>query len=72
LTCLLPFLSIVISVLINTHQIEENEMGEACGTYGGNRNTYRVVVRKLERKRLLGRPSREWEQNIKNYLKEIG
>jgi hypothetical protein len=61
LTRLLPFLSIAISDLINTHQIEENEMGGTCGTYGENRNAYRVVIRKLEGKRPLGRPSREWE-----------
>jgi len=47
-------------------------MGGACGTYEENRNAYRVVIRKLEGKRPLGRPSREWEQNIKNRLKEIG
>jgi hypothetical protein len=45
-------------------------MGGACGTYGENRNSYRVVVNKPEGKRPLGRPSREWEQNIKHYLKE--
>jgi hypothetical protein len=72
LTRLLPFLSLAISVLINTHHIKENEMGGACGTYGENRNAFRVVVRNPEGKRPLGRPSREWEQNIKNYLKEIG
>ena len=72
MTRLLPFLSLVISVLINTHQIKENEMGGTCGTCGENRNACRVVVRKPEGKRPFGRPSREWEQNIKNYLKEIG
>jgi hypothetical protein len=72
LTSLLPFISIAIPVLINTHKIKENEMDRACGTYGENRNAYRVVVRKSEGKSPLGRPSREWEQNIKKYLKETG
>jgi hypothetical protein len=50
---LLPFLPIDSSVLTNTHQIKENEMGGACGTYRENRNAYRVVVRKPEGKRPL-------------------
>jgi hypothetical protein len=54
------------------HQIKKNEMSGACSTYGENRNGYRVVVRKPEGKRPLGRPSSEWEQNIKKFLKEIG
>ena len=36
------------------------------------RGEYRVLVRKLEGKRLLGRPRRGWEDNIKMYLQEVG
>jgi hypothetical protein len=31
--------------------IKVDEMGEGCGTYGGDKNAYRVVLGKLERKR---------------------
>ena len=33
---------------------------------------YRVLVRKPEGKRPLGRPRRRWEDNIKMYLQEVG
>jgi hypothetical protein len=36
-----------------------------CGWCGGNKNTYGVLVRKLEGKRPLGRPRCTWEDNVK-------
>jgi hypothetical protein len=36
------------------------------------RGVYRVLVRRLEGKRSLGRPRRRWEDNIKMDLGEIG
>jgi len=36
------------------------------------RGVYRVLVRKLERKRPLGRPRRRWEDNMKMDLQEVG
>ena len=36
------------------------------------RNAYRVLVGKPEGKRLLGRPRRRWEDNIKMDLREVG
>jgi hypothetical protein len=36
------------------------------------RNAYRVLVGKQGGRRLLGRPRRRWEDNIKIYLREIG
>jgi hypothetical protein len=36
------------------------------------RSVYRVLVRRLEEKRPLGRPRRRWESNIKMDLWEIG
>jgi len=47
-------------------------MGGACGTYGEGRGVYRVLVRKPEGKRPLGRPRRRWEDNIKMDLQEVG
>jgi hypothetical protein len=39
---------------------------------GGGRGVHRVLVGKPEGKRLLGRPRRRWEGNIKMYLQEVG
>ena len=36
------------------------------------RNAYRVLVGKHEGNRLLGRPRRRWEDNIKMDLREVG
>jgi hypothetical protein len=47
-------------------------MGGACGTYGEGRGVYRVLVRKPEGKRPLGRPRRRWEDNIRMDLQEVG
>ena len=47
------------------------EMGEARSTYKERRAVYRVLVRKPEGKRPLGRPRRRWEDNIKMQLQEV-
>jgi hypothetical protein len=39
---------------------------------GENKNAYRILVRKPEGKRQLGRPRRRWVDNIKMDLREIG
>jgi hypothetical protein len=39
---------------------------------GEERGAYRVLVRRPEGKRPLGRPRRRWEDNIKLELREIG
>jgi len=41
--------------------MEKNEMGGACGAYGGRRGVYRDLVGKPEVKRPLRRPRRRWE-----------
>jgi hypothetical protein len=38
----------------------------------GTRGEYRVLMGKPEGKRLLGRPSRRWEDNITKDLQEVG
>jgi hypothetical protein len=38
---------------------------------GEERGVYNVLVRKPEGKRLLGRPRRRWEDNIKMDLQEV-
>jgi hypothetical protein len=47
-------------------------MGWAFGAYGEGRGVYRVLVRKPEGKRPLGRPRHRWEDNIKRDLQEVG
>ena len=39
---------------------------------GEKRGVYRVLVRKPEGKRQLGKPRRRWEENIKLNLQEVG
>jgi hypothetical protein len=40
--------------------------------FGDNRYAYTVVVGKPEGKKLLGKPRRRWQDNVKNYLRDIG
>ena len=48
-------------------------MGGTCSAHGGDRKgVYRVLVRKPEGKRPLGKPRRRWENNIKMDLQEVG
>jgi hypothetical protein len=50
------------------YQIEKNEMGEACSTHWRDHNSYNIWVGKPERRRLLGRAWRRWEDNILKLL----
>jgi hypothetical protein len=47
-------------------------MGEPCSTNGEKRNPYRLLVRKPEGKRPLGRPRRRWVDNIRMDIGEVG
>jgi len=53
-------------------KIEKNEIGRACGAYGGGEGAYRVLVGKPEGKRPLGRPRRRWVDNIRLDHQEVG
>jgi hypothetical protein len=44
----------------------------ACSTNGEKVNAYRILVRKPEGKRPLGRRRRRWVYNIKMDLREMG
>ena len=50
-------------------QIEKNEMGEACSTYGREQRCIQCFG---EGKRPLGRTRRRWEGNIKMDLQVVG
>jgi hypothetical protein len=54
------------------YQIEKNEMGVVCSTYGECRGVYRVLVGKPEGKRPMGRHRIRLEDNIMMYLQEVG
>jgi hypothetical protein len=47
-------------------------MGRAYSTQGEKRNAYRILMRKPEGKRPVGKPRRRWEDNVKMDLREIG
>ena len=47
-------------------------MDGACGIYGDIRGAYRVLVRRPEGKRPLGRHRRRWKNNIIMDLKDVG
>ena len=47
-------------------------MGGACSGFGEGKDVYRVLVGKPEGRRLLRRPRRRWEDNIKMDLQEAG
>jgi hypothetical protein len=49
-------------------------MGGTCGTHGEGEGkcVYRILVRRSEGKRPLGRPRRKWDNNIKRGFREIG
>jgi hypothetical protein len=46
-------------------QIKEDEMSSAGSTNGAKRNAYRILERKSEGKRSLGKQGRRWMDNIK-------
>jgi hypothetical protein len=47
-------------------------MGKSCSTHRAKRDAYRILVGKLEGKRLLIRPRHGWVDNIKMDLRETG
>jgi hypothetical protein len=46
-------------------------MGRICSTNGAKTNAYRVLVRKPEGRRPLGRPRLRWVDNIKVDFREM-
>jgi len=52
--------------------MEKNEMGGACGEYGGGERRIQGFGGKPEGKKPLGRPRCRWEDNIKMHLQEMG
>jgi hypothetical protein len=63
---------VLLTQYCSVDKIEKNEMGERVARIWEKRGVYRVLVEKPEERRLLGRPRRRWEDNIKMDLKEAG
>jgi len=47
-------------------------MGGACSTYWRRGSVHRVLVGNTERKRPLGRPRHQWNENIKSDIQVVG
>jgi hypothetical protein len=58
-------------LIFSGDQIEKNEMGVACSTYGERRVVYRVLVEKPEGKRARGRHRHRWEDNVMLDIEEV-
>jgi hypothetical protein len=57
----------------NRRQLQNEELHNLCSLLKSReRNTHKILIIKLERRRPLRRASLRWEANIKMYLKEIG
>ena len=63
--------SVLLTKCYSGDQIEKNEVGGACSTYGEKRGVYGVLVGKPEGKRPLGRPRHRWKNNIETVLSEV-
>jgi len=58
--------------ILRKKKIEMNEMGVSCNTFLRERSSvYRVLVRKPEEMRPLGKPRHRWENNIKMDIQEV-
>jgi len=55
---------ILLTKYYSGDQIERNEIGGACGTFGGEESCVQGSVGKPEGKRPHGRLRRRWEDNI--------
>jgi hypothetical protein len=51
--------------------VKDDEMGLAYSTNGGEKEAYRLMTRKLERKRPLGSLRHRWVDNTRMDLGEI-
>jgi len=47
-------------------------VGGACRAFGEKKWVYRVLMKKPQGKKPLGRPRRRWEDNIKMDLPKVG
>jgi hypothetical protein len=55
----------------SNNELNEDDLGRVCGTHEEKRNVYRILVRKPEGKRPLGRPRRRLKDKIKMDLRVV-
>jgi hypothetical protein len=60
-----------VSIPILRHYLKRMSWEGTVAPMGEERGVYRVLERKPEGKRPLGRPRRKWEDNIRMDLQEI-
>jgi hypothetical protein len=63
---------VILTKYYSVDQIKKNERGGACGTTGDRIDAYRVLARRPEGKRPLGRHWRRRKDDIKMDLPEVG
>jgi hypothetical protein len=66
------FINSTLSNYNVNNQVKKDEIGRACSTNGVKTNAYRILVRKSEEKRWLGRRRHTWVNNIKRILEIEG
>jgi hypothetical protein len=59
-------------LLVTTVPYKGSEKDRECSTHWRDENAYRILVRKPEGKKPLGRPRHRREDNIRMDLREIG
>ena len=64
--------SVLLTQYCSGDKIEKNEMGWACGAYGGEERRIQGFDGETGGKEALGRPRRRWKDNIKMDLQEVG
>jgi hypothetical protein len=52
--------------------VKESGMGRAYSTHAEKMNEHRIFVGKPEGRTPLGRPRRNWEDDVKVHLRDIG
>jgi len=55
-----------------TDVLKKNEINGALGTYGERISANRVLMRRAEGKRPLGKPRCEWKDSLNVGLQEVG
>ena len=58
--------------IVRMIKLRRNSWAGPVARIGEKRGVYRVLLGKPEGKRVLGRPKRRWEDNIKTDLQEVG
>jgi len=51
--------------------MKKNEIGWACGIYGGHRAASSILVGRAVRRKQLGKLSHRWEDHINMYFQEV-